>query len=93
MMLAHIKLTTNCIANMKSPEIGDIRFIGFTSVFEENISNDVTKRLHHDYIPRNKITRENKISILGSTHSNNKHLIEKTLQDVTKLKENTLNFF
>ena len=59
----------------------------------KNISNDVTKRLHRDYIPRNKITREHIISILGPTHSNNKILTEKTLQDVTKLKENALDFF
>ena len=78
---------------MTSQEICDNGFTGFTPVFEDDISNDVTKRLHRDYIPRNKITRDHIIAILGPTHSNNNNLIEKTLQDVTRLKENALDFF
>ena len=52
-----------------------------------------TKILHRDYIPRNKITRDHIIGILGPTSSKNNNLIEKTLQDVTRLKVDALDFF
>ena len=53
----------------------------------------MTRKIHWNYIPRDRVRKEHILSILGHEFSNEEKMINKTVDDVTSLKVGSLDFF
>ena len=58
----------------------------------EKKSNEV-KKIHRNYLPRDKVSRAHAISVVGPEFANNAEIIAATIEDVENLRKDALDFF